>query len=803
MSVIDRLQDIIATAAASLFQEFTLRRMSGRTSDGRGGFTPTWQTYVAKGQVTDFSDELRYLRSIPEDARLLILQGKDIPNPPLPEDYVAIAGASWKIISVETVPGNAIYECEVHPDTNDWGGADLSTYETPTPDLLSSLRGVVANAGSVIFKDLTYYYRSNHASDGRGGNVRVLGAVTVKGIITEYSDRLRATMGIDAAERMVIIQGDALNIAPSPGDIVQEGSDYFLLTNIKTVPGQSVYEARGRRTTADAAALPAITADASGTFTFTGASTGQFVGITADAAGTIDDFTSTADGEFTIAATAVGTIADFTGAADATLPLEGNATIQLLSAFTVESLAQPDLEADGTITIDAFTGASDGDQRISGDAAGVIADFTGAGSGGQENTGDATINFSFTSGADGTLPISGDQAPQTFTFTSASDATNPIEADSVITLAPFTSGGSSTLPIEGSHVAVVADFVGASSGGQGDLTATAAATLFEFTSTCDATLDIEADATINIDAFSSTATGTNDIEADASGTMDDFTSSASGTLPIDGDASATVADFTGSSDGTVGSGSSNEAETDALIARMTTAPTTARETAINTLIKGLKDNGLWAKMDLLYVMAAHDEQAALLNWKGSSFNATNSRMTFTTDWGFGENTGLSPNSAPGMTTGWNSQNDAVQFTDNSMHIGVWGKAQANREYFKMGTIEMQCGGTVTTGDNFLNFGGNTDYSDANTNSLNDHKLMSANYNNGGDDKGRFYHAGVEAAASPPTITSGFIENAEMQMVTRGNNGGNAGLRIFHVGAELSSAEASTLYGLFDDYITAL
>lgn len=273
------------------------------------------------------------------------------------------------------------------------------------------------------------------------------------------------------------------------------------------------------------------------------------------------------------------------------------------------------------------------------------------------------------------------------------------------------------------------------------------------------------------------------------------------TVANDTSVSQTLAPLSATVDVSVATPSSNETETDALLARMTVAPSSTREAVINNTIKDLKDAGLWNKLDLLYVFAAHDAQASLLNWKGASFNATNYDSTFSADWGYGETTGNSPDSPPGLGTGWNSQSDAVQFTDNSMHIGVWGKAHAGREYFKMGSIEMQCGGTVTTGDNIINFGGNSDTTDANTNSLDGYKLMSANYNAGGDDIGRFYHNGAEAAGSPPTITSGFIENAEMQLITRFNSSGNAGVRIFHLGSELSAAEAAQMYSILGNYLT--
>src|SRR5262245_5597796 len=58
-----------------------------------------------------------------------------------------------------------------------------------------------------------------------------------------------------------------------------------------------------------------------------------------------------------------------------------------------------------------------------------------------------------------------------------------------------------------------------------------------------------------------------------------------------------------------------QAETTALLAAMTVQPNAARQTLINDLIYGLKNAGLWIKIDFFYVLAAHDSQAARIGWK--------------------------------------------------------------------------------------------------------------------------------------------------------------------------------------------
>lgn len=76
-------------------------------------------------------------------------------------------------------------------------------------------------------------------------------------------------------------------------------------------------------------------------------------------------------------------------------------------------------------------------------------------------------------------------------------------------------------------------------------------------------------------------------------------------------------------------------EASMLIGRFSADPGVARRGLVDTLIGALKAAGLWAKIDVLQVYAAHDSQAAGLNWKSASFTATpQASPTFTADRGY-------------------------------------------------------------------------------------------------------------------------------------------------------------------------
>jgi hypothetical protein len=118
------------------------------------------------------------------------------------------------------------------------------------------------------------------------------------------------------------------------------------------------------------------------------------------------------------------------------------------------------------------------------------------------------------------------------------------------------------------------------------------------------------------------------------------------------------------------SGGGNEAETTTLLAAMSSQPDATRTTAINTLIAALKTAGIWAKLDVLYILAAHDAQAARLNWKTpASFTATAvNTPTFTTDRGYNGN-----GSTSYLTTGFTPSTHATQMTQNSASVFAWNR----------------------------------------------------------------------------------------------------------------------------------
>lgn len=129
------------------------------------------------------------------------------------------------------------------------------------------------------------------------------------------------------------------------------------------------------------------------------------------------------------------------------------------------------------------------------------------------------------------------------------------------------------------------------------------------------------------------------------------------------------------------------AETDALVARMSPAPAAGRIDLIDGLIGALIDAGVWAKLDLLAVLAAHSAQASLLNWKGTGFAATTvGAPIFVTDRGW-----FTDGSDDFLDWGFAPAAGAL-FQQNSASYGAWFRKGDRNASTPIGT---QTGATCT------------------------------------------------------------------------------------------------------------
>jgi hypothetical protein len=125
--------------------------------------------------------------------------------------------------------------------------------------------------------------------------------------------------------------------------------------------------------------------------------------------------------------------------------------------------------------------------------------------------------------------------------------------------------------------------------------------------------------------------------------------------------------------------------TAALIARMALPPGGYRAGQIDATVRAIKAAGVWSKLDLLYLIAAHDAQAARLNWVADAYNlsAVNA-PAFTVDRGYaGDGT------TSYLDTGWAPAGSA-RFLSSDASMGCWlnaGTDIASSSAVAMGTTD--------------------------------------------------------------------------------------------------------------------
>ena len=235
----------------------------------------------------------------------------------------------------------------------------------------------------------------------------------------------------------------------------------------------------------------------------------------------------------------------------------------------------------------------------------------------------------------------------------------------------------------------------------------------------------------------------------------------------------------------------------ALIARMTGAPGEARAVQIDALVRGLKAADIWAKLDMLHVLAAHDEQAARRNWVADAYNLTAvSAPGFVADRGFtgdGAASYLDTGFQPGVSAGAHALQD-----DN--HLGLWCLTNVSGSGIDAGSTNHSLNANNSGNLSTRNMAGTSNAVGAG--SAIGHSLISragpaaySRYKNGaslGD---------ASQASAAPTALNLFVccRNAGGVAAAFGTRQ----IAAVHAGAALSAGEVAALYALLGSYLVGV
>jgi hypothetical protein len=239
-----------------------------------------------------------------------------------------------------------------------------------------------------------------------------------------------------------------------------------------------------------------------------------------------------------------------------------------------------------------------------------------------------------------------------------------------------------------------------------------------------------------------------------------------------------------------------------IFAAFTTPPTAARKTAISDYVEALKTAGVWDILDVLYVFAAADSQAALINWKSpGTFDATiTGAPTFTADQGFD----IVGASAYVNAGGYNPSTAGGNWALNSAHMGLRslteGIAAGSDRYVGSNASSPWSHMIVrNTGDLMFSRinSGNTLNSGANAES-HGHYVVTR----GASDAVAHYKNGASIATGTPAV--GGVTNGAM-VFGNDTNFGDASYRIASgsFGGFLDATQAGALYTADQAYMDAI
>lgn len=230
-------------------------------------------------------------------------------------------------------------------------------------------------------------------------------------------------------------------------------------------------------------------------------------------------------------------------------------------------------------------------------------------------------------------------------------------------------------------------------------------------------------------------------------------------------------------------------ETATLLARMTTQPSMQRRIAIDNLIGALKVGGVWAKLDALYVLAAHEVQTAVLNWVSTNYNLTTAAAPT-----FVANRYIQGNSSTQFyDTGFNPITaSSPKFVQNSAHLAVWQTTAGGNN--PLGATS--CTITPATPNTTIRLnaaGGQTFAAAAATGHFIANRVSSSNI------RGHFNGAssGDIASTSSAPGSETFYICARNQTTDTFNN---SRITVVHFGSSLSDAEALAAYNALNAYL---
>lgn len=243
---------------------------------------------------------------------------------------------------------------------------------------------------------------------------------------------------------------------------------------------------------------------------------------------------------------------------------------------------------------------------------------------------------------------------------------------------------------------------------------------------------------------------------------------------------------------------SYDAASEALFARFTTQPDATRKGHIDTCIRALKTAGVWAKLDGLWNIWAHDEQGGQRNWVQDAYNLTPvNSPTFTVDRGY---TGNGTNAY--IETNFSRTAGGTNFSRNSASFSGWSRtelAASSSRYLIGNSTAAEMFIRPRSGSNNLEVRPNTNLAGlivASTSSVGHFSV-----NRSGASAAELYRDGVQVDTS--TDASAALSASEFWFLRSSTFHSAYQIGFAHIGGSLTSAEQTALYDAVNAYRAAI
>lgn len=252
--------------------------------------------------------------------------------------------------------------------------------------------------------------------------------------------------------------------------------------------------------------------------------------------------------------------------------------------------------------------------------------------------------------------------------------------------------------------------------------------------------------------------------------------------------------------GVLGEGaySFTNAEASTLVAAMSVAPNNARKLVIDTFVGALKTAAVWTKIDVMWVLAAHDEQAGRLNWKtpaSFTLTAVNS-PTFLTDRGFNGNGTTSY-----LDTTWDRGTNGVQCTQDNAHLAIYQHTSGGgTEIF--GDVNASYRLAIRAGNGILSTARMVSATSVTSPAGGTTPLFGLARRNDAVNAS-YVRDGVEVVAPTAAASTTASATSDMAFLRAGNTFTTLRIAGGSLGAYLDNTESLALYNAWHDYMVAV